>query len=82
MGPSSARKSIFGIGEDVIGLIRQAETVKPYQQAHGNFARIVNAGRPIGIDARTGRWTSVYTVITRPDGTLVTAFPGTPGKGY
>jgi hypothetical protein len=48
------------------------------QQGNGNFARTWDAGRSIGIDRVTGQQTSVMTVITRPNGELVTAFPGRP----
>ena len=48
------------------------------QQTNGNFRRIVNAGSDIGIDRTTKKATSIYTVITRADGTLVTSFPGLP----
>lgn len=47
-------------------------------QRNGNFARIIDAGRIIGIDRTTGQATSIYTVIVKPNGNLVTAFPGMP----
>ncbi len=48
------------------------------RQAGGNYQRIVNAGRIIGVDRVTGKPTSVYTIITNAAGDLITAFPGTP----
>jgi hypothetical protein len=77
-GVETAGKSIFSAGEDIAGLIKQAESVAGAQQAGGNFARIVDAGRAIGIDRATGQATSTYTVITDAAGNLITAFPGVP----
>jgi len=77
-GAMSAGKSVFLAGEEVSALIRQSESVGATQQAGGNFQRIVNAGRNIGIDRATGRPTSIYTVITNDAGDLITAFPGMP----
>ena len=76
-GAKSVARSVFFSPNDLTTLIRSAETVKPVQQAFGNLAFIVDAGRSIGTD-RTGATTSIYTVIARPDGTVVTAFPGLP----
>ncbi len=72
------KKSIFNAGEDVQGLIKAAEGTAPVRQVTGNFERVVDAGRTIGIDRATGAPTSTYTVITKPNGNLVTAFPGKP----
>jgi hypothetical protein len=74
----TAGKSVFSAGEDVKALIVAAEATKPVQQAAGNFERIVDAGRVIGIDRATGQPTTVYTVITNSADKLVTAFPGRP----
>ena len=71
-------KSKFSNTSEVPGLIRQATQQPMLQQANGNFARIVNAGKIIGIDRATGKSTSIYTVITVPKGNLITAFPGMP----
>jgi hypothetical protein len=77
-GAESAGNSIFNLGENLPGLIKGAEKVEPVRQAGGNIERIVDAGRNIGIDRTTGVQTTIYTVITRPNGDLVTAFPGRP----
>jgi len=77
-GALSSGKSLFSSGEDVSALISEAETVPPTRQAGGNFQRIVNAGKTIGIDRATGQPTNIYTVITNAAGELVTAFPGSP----
>jgi RHS repeat-associated protein len=79
-GARTAGKSLFfdGPQQEVQALIQAAGRVAPTAQQGGNFQRIVDAGRPIGIDRATGQPTSVYTVITNAAGELVTAFPGTP----
>ena len=79
-GPKSANASVFSGGEDIEKLIRKGEDVEPVLQRNGNYRRIVNAGRIIGIDVNTGKPTSIYTVITNAAGDLVTAHPGLPGK--
>lgn len=73
-----AKKSIFNAGEDVAGLIKAAEGTAPTKMAGGDFARVVDAGRPVGIDRATGAPTSMYTVITDSAGNLKNAFPGRP----
>jgi hypothetical protein len=77
-GAQTAGKSLFGAGETVPGLVRAAEGVAPVLQRGGNFQRIVDAGRVIGVDRATGLPTSTYTVITDAAGNLVTMFPGIP----
>lgn len=77
-GSMTAGKSIFSSGENVRDLIKDAELLAPTPQDRGNYQRVVDAGRTIGIDRRTGQPTSTYTVITTESGKLVTAFPGLP----
>jgi hypothetical protein len=77
-GALNAGKSVFHAGEDVAGLVRAANGVQRVGQAGGNFERIIDAGRTIGIDRATGRPTSIYTVITSAADDLITAFPGRP----
>lgn len=74
----AGEKSIFNAGEDVQGLIKAAESAPPTRMGGGDFVRVVDAGRPIGIDRATGAPTSTYSVITKPNGNLVNAFPGKP----
>jgi RHS repeat-associated protein len=73
-----ATKSKFSNPHEVSTLIKQSTHHPMIPQAHGNFARIVDAGKNIGIDRVTGQPTSIYTVITGPNGNLITAFPGNP----
>ncbi len=73
-----AGKSKFANPAEVSKLIQQATHHPMTLQANGNYARIINVGRNIGTNMVTGKPTSIYTVITRPNGNLVTAFPGRP----
>jgi len=60
-------------------LVRQADTTQPVTQASGNLQRTVHASQTVGFDCNVGQFTSTYTVVTKPNGELVTAFPGVPG---
>lgn len=73
-----AGKSKFNEGESLSALVNSGTQQRMVQQVNGNFARTWDVGRQIGIDRVTGQTTSVMTVITRPNGELVTAFPGRP----
>ncbi len=78
-GARAAGKSLFNGGEgEIVSLIREAGSIGRVSQAGGNFERVVDAGRIIGVDRATGAPTSVYTVITNAADQLVTAFPGRP----
>lgn len=77
-GNMNAGKSIFHSGEDIRTLILDAQLTAPVAQARGNYQRIFDAGRPIGMDRATRGSTSTYTVIATDSGNLVTAFPGLP----
>jgi hypothetical protein len=46
--------------EDIDALASEGESVQPIQEASGNFERIVQASRDIGIDRTTGLATSVF----------------------
>ena len=78
-GSFSAGKSLFNDNVTITRLIADADSVTPLvQSGSGNLQYIVDAGRVIGIDRATGQATSIYTVVTKSGGDLVTAFPGTP----
>ena len=77
-GSLSAGKSLFSDNVTITRLIADADAVVPGVQGNGNLAYVVDAGRVIGVDRVTGQATSIYTVITKPGGDLVTAFPGSP----
>lgn len=78
-GTQASGKSVFLPGTDLPGLIDRASTaVTPLVQRGGNLQYVLNAPNVVGVDRLTGLQTSLYTVITSPDGTLVTMFPGLP----
>jgi hypothetical protein len=76
-GAKAQGKSLFYQDVDLVALIRQAEAVRPKPQS-GRLARIVNAGRRVGLNSVTNRPASRYTVITTAAEELITAFPGVP----
>jgi hypothetical protein len=72
-------KSTFSPSEDFWTLMKASEKVKPrVQKINPNMIRIVKAGRNVGVDVSTGQPTSIYTVVTRSDGSFVTMYPGRP----
>jgi hypothetical protein len=71
-------KSKFMSNVDVEKLIKKAEGMQGIRQKNGYFVRTVSAEFNIGVDRSTGLATNIYTVISKADGTLVTAFPGLP----
>jgi hypothetical protein len=73
-----AGKSKFNAGEDVANLIQSATQQPVVKQVNGRYVRTFDVGRDIGLDRVSGQKTSIMTIITEFDGTLVTAFPGTP----
>jgi RHS repeat-associated protein len=77
-GVYNGEKSVFDASVDIRQLIQDATQMPMTRQANGNYIRTVDAGRNIGIDRATGLPTSIYNVVTRPDGRIWTAFPGTP----
>lgn len=77
-GSLSAGKSLFNDKDSIAPLIASAAGIVPITQENGNLAYVVDARRVVGVDRETGQATSVYTVITKPGGDLVTAFPGNP----
>jgi hypothetical protein len=76
--PEFAGKSKFTTGVNLQELIQQGTQMPMVRQANGNFARTFDAGRAIGIDRATGQASSTVTIITGPNGNLITMFPGAP----
>ena len=70
--------SKFNRDEDIRALIEAGSQQPMVNQANGRRARTFRAGHEIGLDRATGKQTDLMTVITKSDGTLVTAFPGEP----
>lgn len=77
-GAKAAGKSVFNAGTDVKSLIQAAASTPGTTNAVGNIERVVQAGTTVGTDRASGAATSVYTVVTKQSGELVTAFPGRP----
>lgn len=77
-GLQTAGNSIFNAGEDLLGLINLAGSALAAPTSAGRLARVVDAGRSIGVDRATGMQTSVFTVITTRANQLITMFPGIP----
>lgn len=50
-------------------------------QPNGNTRYVLRNPGGAGVDRTTGLPTDVYTVIRRPDGSVVTMFPGMSPKG-
>jgi hypothetical protein len=72
------RKSQFDSEALARQAIKQADPIPGVQQQNGNWAITFNMGRDIGFDRNTNSRTSIVTVIAKPDGCVITAFPGTP----
>jgi len=74
-------KSKFTLSaREIVNLIKNSAQAPKLLQRGGNYVRIVNAGRIVGIDATTGHSTMMFSIITNKEGKLVTAFPGLPGR--
>jgi len=68
-------KSQFFDGVDLDGL-SDTTHVTGYLQDNGNTRYLTRAPHEVGVDRTTGVATCTYTVIRRPDGTVLTMFPG------
>ena len=74
-------KSKFTLGaREIVAMIKKSAQVPKYLQRGGNYERIIDAGKNVGIDAMTGKSTNFFTVITNKAGDLITAFPGMPWR--
>ena len=74
--------SYFFEATDYQDLIMRSVDIEPIEQFDGRLARTLNAGNEIGFDRINGVRTSLVTVITEADGTLVTAHPGRPSPNF
>lgn len=48
-----------------------------FLQKNGNTRYVMRGPGDVGVDAKTGLPTNIYTVIRKPDGSVLTMFPGT-----
>ncbi|MBI3565711.1 MAG: hypothetical protein HY079_10985 [Elusimicrobia bacterium] len=75
-GTRAAGKSLFRDGEDLDALVALAAAAPAKRERNGRDKRVVDCGRAIGTDGRTGRPVRTLVVIAEPDGEVVTAYPG------
>lgn len=75
-GKQTRGKSVFLEGTDLDALLSKAESAKPQRQRNGRDKRVVDLGKTVGRDGRTGRPVRTYVVISEPDGLVITAYPG------
>lgn len=75
-GRQTRGKSQFLDCTDLGALLLAAEPAKPARQGNGRDKRVVDAGKVIGKDGRSGRPVRTYVVISEPDGLVITAYPG------
>lgn len=76
-GKQTRGKSVFLEGMDLDALLLKAEAAKPRRQRNGRDKRVVDLGKVVGRDGRSGRPLRTYVVISEPDGLVITAYPGT-----
>lgn len=74
-------KSQFYDNVDLGGLASRTKGMDGFLQTNGNTRYVVRNPGGVGVDRTTGLPTDVFTVIRRPDGSVVTMFPGTSPKG-
>jgi DMSO/TMAO reductase YedYZ molybdopterin-dependent catalytic subunit len=75
-GRQTRGKSVFVEGTDLDALLLKAEAAPPQRQKNGRDKRVVDHGKVVGTDGRTGRPVRTYVVISEPDGLVITAYPG------
>jgi hypothetical protein len=71
-----ADKSYFYDANDIPGLLDGAQGAPAIVQSNRNIAGTADAGRIIGWDKETKLPTSIYAVVTKPNGDLKTMHPG------
>jgi hypothetical protein len=75
----TAGKSQFFDGEDLSVLSNTNGSIGVLQK-NGNTRFVLHWSHDIGVDRTTGLPTNVYTVVRKPDGSVLTMFPGTSPK--
>lgn len=80
-GVEAAGNSTFNEGENLVDLIKSGTQQPVEAQSWGNnLQRVFDVGRNIGTYNVTGEQTTIMTIITDPQGNLVTSFPGFPSR--
>ena len=72
----TAGKSQFFDGAD-LGELSNTGDLAGYVQKNGNIRYVLRGSGDVGVDRTTGLPTDIYTVIRKPDGSVLTMFPGT-----
>lgn len=72
----TAGKSQFFDGENLGGL-SNTDGAAGVLQKNGNTRFVMRGSQDVGVDRTTGLPTNAYTVIRKPDGSVLTMFPGT-----
>ncbi len=75
------RKSQFFDDIDLGALSSRTRGMDGFLQPNGNTRYVLRHPGGVGVDRSTGVPTDVFTVIRRPDGSVVTMFPGTSPMG-
>ena len=75
-----ARKSQFFDGMN-LGRLSEAGDLAGVVQKNGNIRYVLRGAGEVGVDRTTGLPTDIYTVIRKPDGSVLTMFPGTSPIG-
>ncbi len=69
-------KSQFYDGED-LGRLSNTDGIPGVLQKNGNTRYVMRGTQDVGVDRTTALPTDVYTVIRKPDASVLTMFPGT-----
>jgi RHS repeat-associated protein len=72
----TAGKSQFFDGAN-LGRLADTGDLAGVVQKNGNIRYVLRGAGDVGIDRTTGLPTDIYTVIRKPDGSVLTMFPGT-----
>lgn len=72
----AASKSQFFDGADLGGLSNTGD-LPGVVKKNGNIRYVLRGSGDVGVDRTTGLPTDIYTVIRKPDGSVLTMFPGT-----
>jgi len=75
----TAGKSQFFDGEE-LGSLSNTDGVSGVLQNNGNTRYVLRSSQGVGAGRTTGLPTNIYTVIRKPDGSVLTMFPGTSPK--
>jgi hypothetical protein len=72
----TAGKSQFFDGAD-LGQLSNTDGLTGVVQENGNLRYVLRGAGDVGVDRTTELPTDIYTVIRKPDGSVLTMFPGT-----